>query len=417
MKILLIGSGGREHAIAWKIHKSPLLEQLFIAPGNPGMQDLGELVDIPPEDVEGLLAFAKNKEMDLTVVGPEAPLVKGIADRFREAGLRIIGPDKKGAVLEGSKGFSKDFMNRYNIPTAKSHKSGDYHEALEIIEAYSLPLVLKADGLAAGKGVLICETKKEAKEGLKKILQDRDFGDAGDQVVIEEFLQGVETSVIAFVDGKTITPMVSSRDYKRIGEGDQGLNTGGMGTYSPNEAYTPEVENRVRREILAPTLKGIQQEGMDYRGIIFIGIMITQEGPKVLEYNVRFGDPETQVILTRLKTDLVAIFNAIIEGSLENMDIQWKEEKAVCVILASEGYPEAYPKGKIIRGIETVDDQTLVFHSGTKLQEGVLVTNGGRVLGVTSLDQTLEKARERAYENLKRIQFEGKNYRRDIAYK
>jgi len=415
MRILLIGSGGREHALAWKMKESPLVNELFIAPGNPGMKDLGELVDGSPEDLEGLLTFAKERRIDLTVVGPEAPLVKGIVDLFRREGLRIIGPDKKGAVLEGSKGFSKDFMERYQIPTAKSHTSEDYREALQIIKEYRLPLVLKADGLAAGKGVLICETMEEARGGLKKILKDRDFGHAGDQVVIEEFLTGVETSVIAFVDGKTIAPMASSRDYKRIGEGDQGLNTGGMGTYSPNEAYTKEVEARVEEEILKPTLKGIQKENMDYRGIIFIGIMITKEGPKVLEYNVRFGDPETQVILTRLDTDLVEIFKAVENASLKDISIQWKEEKAVCVILASRGYPEAYEKGKIIEGLERVDEQTLVFHGGTGLKEEKLVTNGGRVLGVTSLDETLEKARKRAYDNVDKIRFEGKTYRRDIA--
>ena len=415
MKILLIGSGGREHALAWKIKESPLVRELYMAPGNPGMKEFGKLVDLSPEDVEGLAAFAGAKQIDLTVVGPEVPLVKGIVDVFRGKGLGIIGPDKKGAVLEGSKAYSKDFMERYRIPTAKSHKSRDYEEALTLLEQYTLPLVLKADGLAAGKGVLICETKEEARDGLKKILKDRDFGEAGDQVVIEEFLTGVETSVIAFVDGKTITPMVSSRDYKRIGEGDRGLNTGGMGTYSPNEAYTKDVEARVREEVLKPTLKGIRQENMDYRGIIFIGIMITEEGPKVLEYNVRFGDPETQVILTRLDTDLVEIFRAVENASLKDMKIQWKKEKAVCVILASEGYPEAYEKGKKIEGLDRVDDRTLVFHGGTKLQEGNILTDGGRVLGVTSLDESLEKARKRAYDNVKKIHFEGKTYRRDIA--
>ena len=415
MKILLIGKGGREHALAWKIKKSPLVKKLYLAPGNPGMDSLGERVEIDPEDLEGLLAFAREKAVDLTVVGPEAPLVKGIVDLFRGEGLRIIGPDKKGAVLEGSKAFSKDFMERYHIPTAKSHKSKDYEEALKIIEGYELPLVLKADGLAAGKGVLICETLEEAKEGLKKILKDRDFGSAGDQVVIEEFLRGIETSVIAFVDGKTIVPMVSSRDYKRIGEGDQGLNTGGMGTYSPNEAYTREVEARVEEEVLKPTLEGIQQEGMDYRGIIFIGIMITKEGPKVLEYNVRFGDPETQVILTRLDTDLVEVFNALEKGTLRDMDIQWKEEKALCLILASKGYPEAYESGKIIEGLDQLDDKTLVFHSGTKLKEGKILTDGGRVLGVTAMGNTLEEARNRAYQNGGKIHFQGKTFRKDIG--
>lgn len=415
MKVLLIGSGGREHALAWKIKESPLVRKLFIAPGNPGMGELGELVDLSPGNFEGLLAFAKKEKVDMTVVGPEAPLVEGIVDRFRAAGLGIIGPDEKGAVLEGSKAFSKDFMERYNIPTAKSHKTGDYSRALKFIEEYSYPLVLKADGLAAGKGVLICESREEARRGLEKILKDREFGDAGDQVVIEEFLTGRETSVIAFVDGKTIVPMVSSRDYKRIGEGDRGLNTGGMGTYSPNEAYTGEVAERVRKEILEPTLKGIQQEGMDYRGIIFIGIMITDQGPKVLEYNVRFGDPETQVILTRLDTDLMEIFKAVEQASLGDIQIQWKKEHAVCVILASKGYPEAYEKGKEIQGLEEVDRKTLLFHGGTKREQGRLLTNGGRVLGVTSLDETLEKARERAYENVEKIRFEGKTFRRDIG--
>jgi len=415
MRVFIVGGGGREHAIAWSLKKSPLVSELYMAPGNPGMKNLGDCISTDVEDLEGLVSFAVEKKIDLTVVGPEAPLVMGIVDRFREEGLAIIGPDKKGAVLEGSKAYSKTFMEKYNIPTAKSHTTSDYDEGRIRLKEYSFPVVLKADGLAAGKGVLIAEDQQEAEKALRKILVAREFGDAGNEVVIEEFLVGTETSVIAFVDGNTIVPMASSRDYKRIGDGDRGLNTGGMGTFSPNPAYTKEVEKRVEAEILAPTLKGIQAEGMDYRGIIFIGIMITKEGPKVLEYNVRFGDPETQVILSRLDSDLAEIFLSLLKGELSTMEIQWKKEAALCLILASQGYPEAYEKGKVIQGVDQVDEKTVVFHSGTKLEDGQLKTNGGRVLGVTSMDETLEKARKRAYQNGKRIFFEGKTQRGDIG--
>jgi len=415
MRVFIVGGGGREHAIAWSLKKSPLVSELYMAPGNPGMKNLGDCISTDVEDLEGLVSFAVEKKIDLTVVGPEAPLVMGIVDRFREEGLAIIGPDKKGAVLEGSKAYSKTFMEKYNIPTAKSHTTSDYDEGMIRLKEYSFPVVLKADGLAAGKGVLIAEDQQEAEKALRKILVAREFGDAGNEVVIEEFLVGTETSVIAFVDGNTIVPMASSRDYKRIGDGDRGLNTGGMGTFSPNPAYTKEVEKRVEAEILAPTLKGIQAEGMDYRGIIFIGIMITKEGPKVLEYNVRFGDPETQVILSRLDSDLAEIFLSLLKGELSTMEIQWKKEAALCLILASQGYPEAYEKGKVIQGVDQVDEKTVVFHSGTKLEDGQLKTNGGRVLGVTSMDETLEKARKRAYQNGKRIFFEGKTQRGDIG--
>lgn len=415
MRVFIVGGGGREHAIAWSLKKSPLVSELYMAPGNPGMKNLGDCISTDVEDLEGLVSFAVEKKIDLTVVGPEAPLVMGIVDRFREEGLAIIGPDKKGAVLEGSKAYAKTFMEKYNIPTAKSHTTSDYDEGMIRLKEYSFPVVLKADGLAAGKGVLIAEDQQEAEKALRKILVAREFGDAGNEVVIEEFLVGTETSVIAFVDGNTIVPMASSRDYKRIGDGDRGLNTGGMGTFSPNPAYTKEVEKRVEAEILAPTLKGIQAEGMDYRGIIFIGIMITKEGPKVLEYNVRFGDPETQVILSRLDSDLAEIFLSLLKGELSTMEIQWKKEAALCLILASQGYPEAYEKGKVIQGVDQVDEKTVVFHSGTKLEDGQLKTNGGRVLGVTSMDETLEKARKRAYQNGKRIFFEGKTQRGDIG--
>jgi len=415
MKVLVVGGGGREHTIIWKLSQSPLVREIYCAPGNPGIEELAKSVDIAPEDIEKLVEFAQERSIDLTVVGPEAPLVLGIADKFKEAGLKIIAPSKAGAELEGSKSFSKNFMVKYNIPTGGYTEVTSYDEGLNALKDYTYPLVIKADGLAAGKGVLICENEIEAKNGLKEIMLDRVFGTSGDKVVIEEFLEGIETSVLCFVDNKNIVPMVSSQDHKRIYDGDEGPNTGGMGTYSPNFVYTKEIEAIVEETILKPTLEGIQKEGMDYKGIIFIGLMITKDGPKVLEYNVRFGDPETQVVLPRLETDLMEIFNHMTEEKLSDIDIKWNDKAVVCVVLASGGYPGDYEKGIEITGLEEIQGETIVFHAGTAMKDGKLVTNGGRVLGVTSWGADIAAARKEVYNNVDKIEFAGKTYRKDIA--
>ncbi len=415
MKVLVVGSGGREHTLVWKLAQSPLVKKIYCAPGNAGIGEIAENIEISPENIGGLVEFSREMSVDLTIVGPEAPLVGGIVDEFRKAGLDIIGPNKLGAQLEGSKSFSKNFMIKYDIPTAAFDEVFSYEEGIKALDKYSYPLVVKADGLAAGKGVIICQTREEADRALKEIMVDKIFGESGNKAVIEEFLVGIETSILCFVDNKSIIPMVSSQDHKRIYDGDKGPNTGGMGTYSPNYVYTKEVERIVEKEILQATLTGIQKEKMDYRGIIFIGLMITQEGPKVLEYNVRFGDPETQVVIPRLKTDLVEIFNGMLEEELSNIEIEWDDRSVVCVMLASEGYPGSYKKGEPIRGLDKIGDDTIVFHGGTKRKDGQLLTNGGRVLGVTSWADDIEEARKKAYENVEKISFKGKNFRKDIA--
>lgn len=415
MKILVIGSGGREHTIIWKLSKSPMVKEIYCAPGNPGISDLAKCVDIKPEEIEKLVEFSREINIDLAIVGPEAPLVLGIVDAFREKGINIIGPSKKAAQLEGSKSFSKDFMKKYEIPTAKYDEVKDFDNALKTLDKYEYPVVIKADGLAAGKGVLICQDRDEAVQGLTDILKTKVFGNAGDKVVIEEFLEGIETSILCFVDGKSIVPMVSCQDHKRIFDGDKGPNTGGMGTYSPNFVYNDDIANIVEKDILNPTLKGIQQEEMDFRGILFIGLMITKDGPKVLEYNVRFGDPETQVVLPRLDTDLAEIFLAMLNYNLSNINIKWNNKGVVCVILASGGYPGDYEKGIPIKGLNDVDENIMVFHSGTKSTNGEIVTDGGRVLGVTAWGEDVEIARKKAYVNVEKIKFKGKNFRTDIA--
>jgi len=415
MKVLVIGNGGREHTIVWKLSQSPMVTEIFCSPGNPGIEKMAKCVDINPEEIEKLVEFSREMKVDLAIVGPEAPLVLGIVDAFRDNGINIIGPSKHAAQLEGSKSFSKDFMTKYHIPTAKYNEVRDYEEAVVLLDKYQYPVVIKADGLAAGKGVLICENREEAVQGLTDILKTKVFGSAGDKVVIEEFLEGIETSILCFVDGKTIVPMVSCQDHKRIYDGDKGPNTGGMGTYSPNFVYTDEMSEIVDRTILRPTLKGIQQEGMDYRGILFIGLMITKEGPMVLEYNTRFGDPETQVVLPRLETDLVEIFLAMTESKLSEINIKWNDKAVVCVILASGGYPGDYDKGKTITGLDIKESDVIVFHSGTKTLNGNIATNGGRVLGVTAWGDDIEIARKKAYYNVEKINFEGKTYRTDIA--
>ncbi len=417
MKVLVIGNGGREHTIVWKLKKSPLVTEIYCAPGNPGIAKLAKCVNIKVENIGALVEFSREMKINMTIVGPEIPLVAGIVDEYNKAGLKIIGPSGKAAELEGSKSFSKKFMEKYNIPTARFNQVFNYQDGIEVLKNYTFPVVIKADGLAAGKGVLICNTMQEAEEGLRNILVDKVFGDAGNEVVIEEFLEGIETSILCFVDGKDIIPMVGSQDHKRIYDGDQGPNTGGMGTYSPNYIYTDEVAQSVKEKILQPTLEGIQKEEMDYKGILFIGLMITRDGPKVLEYNVRFGDPETQVVLMRLETDLFEIFQHILDQELSGIEIKWNNNAAVCVVLASEGYPEAYEKDKVILGLEAVADDVVVFHAGTAMKEDNLVTAGGRVLGVTAQGTTIEEARSKVYNSIDKIFFEGKTYRKDIATK
>ncbi|SMP59939.1 phosphoribosylamine--glycine ligase [Anoxynatronum buryatiense] len=415
MKILVIGSGGREHTLVWKLKQCATVSRLYCAPGNPGIAALGECVPIQVDQIKALRDFALEKQVDLTVVGPEVPLTLGIVDEFRQVGLQIIGPDAKAAQLEGSKSYAKDFMVKYGIPTGRYEKAHTMEEALYLLQDFSLPVVIKADGLAAGKGVLICQTPDEARQAVVDILVNQVFGEAGSHLVIEEFLEGIETSVLCFVDGETILPMASSQDHKRIGDGDTGPNTGGMGTYSPNRVYTNAMARQVKEKILIPTLRGIQQEKMDFRGILFVGLMITHEGPKVLEYNVRFGDPETQVVMPRLKTDLCKVFSQMLNRNLSRLQLEWKPEVAVCAVLASGGYPGDYATGIPISGLEEVAEDILVFHAGTGMKEEQLVTAGGRVLNVTALAPTVDEAREKVYNAVERITFEGKTYRRDIG--
>lgn len=417
MKILVIGSGGREHALIWKLNQSSLVDEIFCAPGNAGIGKIAKNIDISYNNIDKLIEFCKNNNIDLTIVGPEAPLVEGIVDTFKENNLKIIGPAKHAAQLEGSKSFAKNFMKKYNIPTAKYDEVKTFKDAELAIEKYSYPVVIKADGLAAGKGVFICQNKNEALSTIKELLNDRKLGDAGNKIVIEEFLEGVETSILCFTDGATIVPMVNSQDHKRAFDNDEGPNTGGMGTYSPNYIYTEEITAKVEVEILEPTLEGIKKENMDYKGIIFIGLMITKNGPKVLEYNVRFGDPETQVVLPRLETDLIKIFEHILDEKLNDIDIKWSENHAVCVILASGGYPDKYKKGIAIEGLDNIDNDLLVFHSGTAEEENKIVTNGGRVIGVVGIGKNTIDARKKVYENIDKIQFNESFYRKDIGLK
>ncbi len=414
MKILVIGSGGREHALICKLAQSPKVENIYAAPGNAGIAEIADIVDIKVDEIEALVKFAKDTDIDLTIVGPEDPLVAGIVDSFKEAGLKIVGPNKDCARLEGSKAFSKEFMVRHNIPTAKYKEYDDFNEAIGKIDIYGFPVVIKADGLAAGKGVIIAQNKEEATDALNVIMKEKKFGGAGSKVVIEEFLEGTEASVLCFVDGKTIVPMVSAQDYKKAYDNDEGPNTGGMGTYSPSRIYNSDIETKVKETILDPVIKGFQKDGLDYKGILFIGIMIVDGQPKVLEFNVRFGDPETQVVLPRLETDIIDIFEDILAKKLDTTEIKWSDKSSVCVVLASGGYPEKYEKGKVIKGLEQIEDG-FVFHAGTKYQGENVVTNGGRVLGVAALEDNTEKARTKAYENADKIDFDGKQYRTDIG--
>ncbi|HBG5893255.1 TPA: phosphoribosylamine--glycine ligase [Clostridioides difficile] len=415
MKILVVGGGGREHAICWKLSKEKNVEKIYCAPGNAGIANVAECVNIGDTNIEELLKFAKENEIGLTIVGPEVPLVMGIVDEFEKEGLRVFGPNKKCAQLEGSKAFSKEFMIKHNIPTAKYKEYTNLEEAISEIDSFGYPVVIKADGLAAGKGVVIPENREDAIATLKEMMSDKKFGAAGDKIVIEEFLKGIETSILAFVDNDTIVPMASAKDHKKVNNYEQGPNTGGMGTFSPSEIYTEELANKVKETVLEKTLEGLKKDGLNFKGILFVGLMITEDGEKVLEYNVRFGDPETQSVLFRLETDLHEIMEAILDNKLKDIEINYSDDEAVCVMLTSGGYPDSYEKGKIITGLENLDDDIVVFHSGTKMFDGNLVTNGGRVIGITAKSTTVKDAAEKVYENIKKINFEGMHYRTDIG--
>jgi phosphoribosylamine--glycine ligase len=417
MKVLIVGSGGREHAIAWKIAQSPKVDQIYCAPGNAGIEEYAQCVDIKAMDFEALAAFAKEKEIDLTVVGMDDPLVGGIVDVFEAQGLRVFGPRKNAAILEGSKAFSKDLMKKYQIPTAAYENFTDADAALAYLKTAQFPIVLKADGLALGKGVLICNTLEEAEAGVREIMTDKKFGSAGNCMVIEEFMTGREVSVLSYVDGKTIKTMTSAQDHKRAGDGDTGLNTGGMGTFSPSPFYTEEVDAFCQKYIYQPTVDAMRAEGREFKGIIFFGLMLTPQGPKVLEYNARFGDPETQVVLPRMKTDIIDVFEACIDGTLDQIDLEFEDNAAVCVVLASDGYPVSYQKGFPIEGLDAFKDKDgyYVFHAGTARKDGQIVTNGGRVLGVTAKGATLKEARQNAYKAIDWVRFENKYYRNDIG--
>lgn len=419
MKVLIVGSGGREHAIAWKVAQSKKVDKIYCAPGNAGISEVAECVPIGAMEFDKLVAFAKEKEIDLTVIGMDDPLVGGIVDVFEKEGLRVFGPRKNAAILEGSKAFSKDLMKKYHIPTAAYETFTDPEKALEYLETAKMPIVLKADGLALGKGVLICQTLEEAKEGVKTLMMDKKFGSAGDEIVIEEFMTGREVSVLSFVDGNIVKIMSSAQDHKRAKDGDQGLNTGGMGNFSPSPFYTKEVDEFCKKYIYQPTVDAMKAEGRPFKGVIFFGLMLTPEGPKVLEYNARFGDPEAQVVLPRLENDIVDVFEACIDGTLDKVDLKFDNDRAtVCVILASDGYPVEYKKGFPIEGLEKFKgkDDYYVFHSGTRFNDkGQIVTNGGRVLGVTATGKDLKEARKKAYEATEWVSFENKYMRHDIG--
>lgn len=417
MNILIVGGGGREHAITQSVVKSKKAEKVYCAPGNAGIGKIAQCVDIGVMEFDKLADFACENNIDFTIIGPDDPLVGGIVDVFKGRGLKVFGPDKKAAILEGSKAFSKDMMKKYHIPTAAYETFDDPEKAAEYLEGLSYPVVLKADGLALGKGVLICATKEEAKEGVKTLMLDKQFGSAGDRIVIEEFLTGREVSVLCFCDGVHILPMTSAQDHKRAKDGDQGLNTGGMGTFSPSPFYTKEVEAFCEENIYSASMEALLKEGREFKGIMFIGLILTKEGPKVLEYNARFGDPEAQVVLPRMKNDIIEVMEACVDGRLDEISLEFEDNAAVCVVLASDGYPEHYEKGKIIKGFEHFEgkEDYYVFHAGTKDTREGIVTNGGRVLGITAKGRDLAKARANAYEAAEWISFENKYMRKDIG--
>ena len=417
MKVLIVGGGGREHAIAYCVAKSSKVEKMYCAPGNAGIAELAECVPIGAMEFDKLVTFAKEKEIDLAIVGMDDPLVGGLIDEFEKAGIRAFGPRKNAAILEGSKAFSKDLMKKYDIPTAAYENFDNADEALAYLETAKFPIVLKADGLALGKGVLICNTLEEAKAGVKEIMLDKKFGASGNTMVVEEFMTGREVSVLSFVDGKTIKTMTSAQDHKRAKDGDQGLNTGGMGTFSPSPFYTKEVDEFCRKYVYQKTVDAMAAEGREFKGIIFFGLMLTEDGPKVLEYNARFGDPEAQVVLPRMKNDLINVIEACIDGTLDQVDLQFEDNAAVCVVLASDGYPVAYEKGLPITGLDEFKKHEgyYCFHAGTKFDGDQIVTNGGRVLGVTAKGATLKEARANAYKATEWVQFDNKYMRHDIG--
>ena len=418
MKVLVVGSGGREHAIVTSVAKSKRVDKIYCAPGNAGIAALAECVPIGAMEFDKLVDFAKEKAIDFTIVGMDDPLVGGIVDRFEAEGLKVFGPRKNAAILEGSKAFSKDLMKKYNIPTAAYENFTDPEEALKYLETAKMPIVLKADGLALGKGVLICNTLEEAKAGVKEIMEDTKFGTAGNTMVVEEFMTGREVSVLSYVDGKTIQIMSSAQDHKRAKDGDQGLNTGGRGNFSPSPFYTPEVDAFCQKYIYQATVDAMAKEGRPFTGVIFFGLMLTEDGPKVLEYNARFGDPEAQVVLPRMKNDIIDVMEACVDGRLDTIDLQFEDNAAVCVVLASDGYPVAYEKGFEITGLENFEnkDDYFCFHAGTKFDEnGKIVTNGGRVLGITATGKDLKEARKKAYEATDWVQFKNKYMRHDIG--
>lgn len=419
MKVLIVGGGGREHAIAWKLSQSDRITKLYCAPGNAGISEIAQCVPIGAKEISKLVKFAKDENIDFTVVGMDDPLVMGIVDEFEHEGLKIFGPSKNAAMIEGSKVFSKSIMKKYNIPTARYEVFDNYIEALKYIESQPTPIVIKADGLALGKGVLICNSLDESKNAIKQIMVDKKFGNSGNKIVVEEFLSGQEISVLSFCDGKTIIPMVSAQDHKRALDGDRGLNTGGMGTFSPSRIYTDDIANTCMETIFKPTLNAMNSEGIPFKGVLYFGLMLTSDGMKVIEYNARFGDPEAQVVIPRLKTDLLSIFEACVDGNLDKINIEWENNAAVCVMLASGGYPEIYKKGYEITGIENLKNRQdiIIFHSGTVIKENKLVTDGGRVLGITGIGNDLDIAINTAYEGVKLVNFNNKHFRTDIGIK
>lgn len=415
MNLLVIGSGGREHGLCWKLAGSNKVKKIYCAPGNGGIEEVAENVDIPANDIEALLAFALEKDIDLTIVGPEDPLVLGIVDRFQEKGLKIFGANKKAAQLEGSKDFSKRFMEKYSVATAKYRTYDDFHKAIEGLDEFSYPLVIKADGLCLGKGVVICESRKMAEDTLDDILNKKIFGEEGSSVVMEEFLDGIEASLLCFVtDGKVI-PMESAKDYKKIYDKDLGPNTGGVGCYSPSPLFTPELKDKIHKDIIENIVKGLKEDGLCFNGILFIGLMIVGGEPYVLEFNVRFGDPETEVLMPRLQSDLVDLIEKSLDGSIEKSDLIWTDQICLTVVTTSEGYPEKYEKGFKITGLDQLDSDIILFHNGTKYIGDDLVTNGGRVMSITTLGDTMEDARTKIYRNITNIDFKGMNYRKDIG--
>lgn len=416
MRIAVIGSGGREHAIIWKLRENENIKEIYALPGNAGIGQVARCVNISVEDISGICEFSKRNNIDMVVVGPEVPLAMGLVDELERAGIRAFGPNRKCAELEASKAFTKAFLKRHKIPTAEYREYTDIDTITNDIGIFGFPMVIKADGLAAGKGVVIAETEEEAKNAIRDMMEEKIFGDAGNKIVVEECLVGIEASCLCFVDENTIIPMASAQDYKRAFDGDRGLNTGGMGTYSPSLMWNDNIEKQVMETILKPTLQGFKKDGLNFKGVLFVGLMLTDNGPKVIEFNNRFGDPETQSVLPRLESDLYDIFDAVIDNRLSEIDIRWKDEKAICVVMASGGYPEKYEKGLEIFGLDNIDNDVILFHAGTKLNdEGKIVTNGGRVLCVTALAPSHEEARAKVYANIGRIKFKNAHYRKDIG--